>query len=81
MTQIAVSQLRDGLADTLSRVMYRGERISIARNGKCVAVLVSVDDAALLEAMEDRLDLEAAREALNEEGSVPWETVKKRLGL
>jgi len=81
MTQIAASELRDRMSDTLSRVEYKGERIVINRQGRGVAVLISIDDAALLEELEDRLDLEEAREALKETGSVPWETVKERLGL
>ena len=34
-----------------------------------------------LEELEDRTDLEAAREALSEPGAVPWDEVKARLGL
>jgi hypothetical protein len=45
------------------------------------AALVPLDDLAILEALEDRLDLEAARRALRERGSVPWRQLKKTLGL
>ena len=51
------------------------------RRGKNVAALVPVDDLAILEALEDRLDLEAARQALKERGSVPWRQLKKHVGL
>jgi prevent-host-death family protein len=81
MTRVPTSQFRDGLAEFISRVAYGGERITIVRNGKGAAALVSVDDAEFLEAMEDRLDLDAARRALREPGSVAWETVKEGLGL
>jgi prevent-host-death family protein len=81
MTQIAASQLRDRMSDTLNRVAYMGERITIHRQGKRVAVLIPIDDAAFLEQLEDRLDLEEARKALKETGSIAWETVKERLGL
>lgn len=81
MTRLAASSLRQKLADALNRVAYRGERIVLERRGKNVAALVSLEDLALLEALEDRMDLEAAREALQEPGSVPWAAVKARLGL
>jgi len=81
MTRLAASSLRQKLADALNRVAYKGERIVLERHGKDVAALVSLQDLAVLEALEDRIDLEAAREALKEPGSVPWETVKARLGL
>jgi len=81
MARLAASALRQNLADVLNRVAYKGERILLERRGKDIAALVSVEDLALLDEMEDRIDLEAARQALKEPGSVPWEEVKKRLGL
>ena len=81
MKTLEASQLRQGVSDALNTVAYTGQRISIRRHGKPVAVLVSVEDAAVLDALEDRLDVAAAKKALKEEGSIPWAQVKKRLGL
>jgi len=86
MTRLRASTLRDNLADALNRVAYKGERIVVERHGKEVAALVSLDDLALLNALEDRIDMEAAREALAEMKTkgrkpIPWETVKRQLGL
>lgn len=81
MKTLEASKLRQDVSDALNTVAYTGERISISRHGKPVAVLVSVEDAAMLEAIEDRLDLAAAKKALKEKGSIPWAEVKKRLGL
>ena len=81
MKTLEASQLRQGVSDALNTVAYTGQRISIRRHGKPVAVLVSVEDAAVLDALEDRLDVAAAKKALKEEGSIPWAEVKKRLGL
>jgi prevent-host-death family protein len=78
---LEASQLRRGISDAINSVAYTGERISIRRHGKAVAVLVPVEDAAMLEAMEDRFDLIAAKKALKEKGSIPWTEVKKRLRL
>jgi hypothetical protein len=37
--------------------------------------------AAMLESLEDRTHLAAAKKALTEKGNIPWAEVKKRLGL
>ena len=50
MKTLEASQLREGISDAMNTVAYTGERISIRRHGKPVAVLVSVEDAAMLEA-------------------------------
>ena len=81
MKTLEASTLRQGISDALNTVAYTGERISIRRHGKPVAVLVSVEDAAMLDALEDRLDVAEAKKALKEKGSLPWAEIKKRLGL
>jgi prevent-host-death family protein len=81
MKTLEASQLRQEISDALNTVAYSGQRIAINRHGKRVAVLIPVDDLALLEAMEDRIDLALAKKALKEKGSIPWSRVKKELGL
>ncbi len=81
---IDTSVARDSLSDTLNRVSYSKERIVIRRHGKDLAALVPIEDLRFLEELEDRMDLEEARVALAEcdkEGTIPWEEVKKDLGL
>ena len=46
--------------------LYQGERIILERRGKEVAAIVSMDDLALLQMLEDRDDVRAARKALAE---------------
>ncbi|MGH7271785.1 MAG: type II toxin-antitoxin system Phd/YefM family antitoxin [Polyangiaceae bacterium] len=41
---VTVMDARVNLTDVVNRVLYRGERIPITRNGKTVAYLVSPDD-------------------------------------
>jgi len=46
--------------------------------------VVPIEDIALLEEIEDREDLKAARAALREvkrRGTIPWTVIKKDLGL
>ena len=49
--------------------------------GKPVAALVSPEDLELLEAIEDRIDIEAARKALREPGRRRWDEVRAELAL
>lgn len=76
-----VVEVRNKLADALNRVAYGNERIILERRGKGVAVLVSMEDLALLEHLEDEQDVRASRKAMKEKGSVPLADVKKRLGM
>lgn len=81
---VSITDVRDNLADALNRVAYGGERIILERRGKGVAALVSMDDLALLERIEDEADIKAARQALKDyekHGGVPWEEIQKRLGM
>ena len=88
MTTVTTKEARDQLSDLVNRAAYGKERIVLTRRGKGVAALIGLDDLLALEQMmrrlEDQADLEAAEKALGDakrEGTVPWEQVKKELGL
>ena len=81
MTRIAASKVRESFADTLNRVAYRRERVVLRRRGKDLAAVVPIEDFLFLEELEDRLDLEAARKALKEKGTVSWARLKADLRL
>jgi len=86
MTGLTLSQFRQAIAETINRVVYGGERVVLRRHGKDQAVLISVEDARLLERLEDVLDAREARELLEEsrassEESFAWEQVKEEAGL
>jgi prevent-host-death family protein len=84
VTRINATEVRDGFADVINRVAYRGERIVVHRRGKDVVALVPVGDVALLQALEDHIDIEEARKALAEakaKGTADWESLKAELGL
>ena len=78
-----LTQARARFTESVNRVTYRGERILIQKHGRPVAALVPVEDLALIRELEDRIDLADARKALAEAKGklVPWETVKRELGL
>jgi len=82
MTTIPISEAREHLADLGNRVSQRGERVVVARRGKTLFALVPMEDVELLERLEDETDIRQARKAMKEKGSnIPWEKVKKDLGL
>jgi prevent-host-death family protein len=82
MTTLNVTEIRDNLSEAISRVAYKGERILVRRSGKDVVAIVSVDDLATLEALEDKRDIEAADAALAESDErIPYEKVRRQLGL
>ena len=86
MTTMTLSQFRETIADTLNRVTQEGERIVLRENGEEQAVLISVEDARLLEWLEDRLDALDAKRALREfevsgEEAIPLEDVAKEPGI
>lgn len=79
--RISVSEARDDLGYTVDRVASKGQRVTLTRRGKAAAAIVSTDDLALLEALEERGDVEDARAALRKGGFIPLAKVKARLGL
>jgi prevent-host-death family protein len=81
MPRLSASKAREEFAEVVNRAAYKGERTLLHRRGKDVAAVVPVADLVLLEEIEDRMDLDAAREAMKEPGTVSWEKVKKDLGL
>ena len=83
MIRIPTSKARKDFADILEAAK-KGERFLLHKHNKGVAAIVSVQDLAILQAIEDCQDSRAADAAIAEieaMGSVPWETVKKDLGL
>ena len=82
MTRIETSKARDAFAELIDRARVNGERIMLHRYGKDVAALVPAGDVKLLRAIEDKIDLAAAKKALREKGrNISHAELKKELGL
>lgn len=80
--RLPASKARERFAELLNEVSVRGGRIVLERHGKSVAAVISVADLQLLEALEDKYDVDTAREALAESDSrIPWKELKKKLSL
>jgi prevent-host-death family protein len=75
---------RENMAEILNRVAYAKDRVRITRRGKEVAAVVPIEDLELIERLEDEIDIREAQRALadvRKHGTIPWEKVKKELGL
>jgi len=80
---ITVSEARQDFADVVNRVAYGKERVTVVRRGRDLVAIVPMSDVLLLEAIEDELDLAAARDALADaDGAqrISWTELRGRLG-
>lgn len=63
---VSTTDARNNFSELISKVAYGGDRIEITRNGKPAVALISTDDLEALEAIEDKMDVAAAQEAMEE---------------
>lgn len=63
-----LTSARAGLSELVNRAAFGKERVVLTRHGKPVGALVPIEDLDLLQALEDRMDLDDARAALAEAG-------------
>lgn len=81
-TIVSTSKARIEFAEMINQVAYGGERIVLDRHGKPIAAIVPIDDLTFLEAIESRMDVDAAKRALAESDErIPYERMRKELGL
>lgn len=80
MERLTISKAREDFAETINRVAYRGERIVLHRREKDIVAIIPIEDLSVLEELEDKLDIEAAREALAESDErIPYNEIRKEL--
>jgi prevent-host-death family protein len=82
MSEVAVSEARNRLAELIEESRRSGEPISVTRRGRRVAVIIDSDAfdrlVEIADDVDDRRELEAARA---DDNYVPWDDVKAVLGL
>ena len=81
---LAIAELQANVTGITGRVHSTGTRVAVQARRKTVAALVPPSDLKLLEALENRLDLLDAFDALADyqaNGGVPLEDVKRDLGV
>lgn len=82
MTKISTAKARNEFAEVINRASFGKERFVLTRRGKELAAIVPVEDLALLEELEDQMDIEAAKAALAESDErVSYRDLRRELGL
>lgn len=81
MSKYSTAKARQDFAEIVNKVAYGKERIIVTRQGKDFVAIICIDDMKLLEKIEDYIDIEDARKAIKEKGSIPFEKIKKKVGL
>lgn len=88
MTTISATTARTKLYDLIDEVAASGKRVGITKKGETKAVLVSAEELAswdaTLDVMSDAKLVKGIRKGIEDikKGRVvPWEKVKKELGL
>jgi prevent-host-death family protein len=77
---VAFSEARTHLTEIVNKVAYGGKRIILARKGQNLVAIVPLDDLDALEALEDQIDIAAAKKAegdVKKHGTVSWKKAKK----
>ena len=84
MKQVTTVDARAQFSDIINRAAFGKERVTLTRRGKEIVAVVPIEDMKLLEALEDKIDLDEARMALAEakkKGTISWDKVKTELGI
>jgi prevent-host-death family protein len=76
-----MTKARQDFTSIANRVMFGSERICIEKNNKPALAVVSIEDLEILEALEDKIDVEEALKALKEPGFISLKALKKKLGI
>ena len=80
------AEARERFDELLKRAVKGKERVILTRGGKAVAALVPIEDVEFLKAVEDWLDADEFRRAMEElegggEPAIPLEEVIRKLGI
>jgi prevent-host-death family protein len=76
-----MTKARQDFTNIANRVMFGGERICIEKNNKPAVAIVSAEDLEMIEALEDKIDVEEALKAMKEPGFITLKALKKKLGI
>ena len=65
---MSIREARASFAKIVNETAFGKERFVLTRNGKNVVALVPVEDLEMIEAIEDKIDLDEARRRLAKPG-------------
>jgi hypothetical protein len=81
----SINEARERLEELAERT--ESERFRILKDGKPIAAIVYIEDLEYLEHLDriedevDRYEIERAKREHGDEPTIPWEDVKKELGI
>ncbi|HUY38137.1 MAG TPA: type II toxin-antitoxin system Phd/YefM family antitoxin [Candidatus Binataceae bacterium] len=81
---ISTAAARQNFSDLINRVAYGKDRVVLTRRNRSLAAVIPFEDLALLEEIEDREVVKAARAALRQikrTGTNPLDQVLKESGI
>jgi antitoxin Phd len=79
---ISTADARKNFADIVNTVAYGKEHVVLTRRGQEIAALISIEELQLLRKIEDHIDIEDAKKALEEPGeNISADAFWKELGL
>jgi hypothetical protein len=79
---IPQNKVQPSLGDLVDRAAAKKQRLSLTYQNQVFVAIVPIEDEALFEEIEDCIDNANADDALKEGGQpIPWEQIKKELGL
>jgi prevent-host-death family protein len=79
---ITTADARKNFADIVNTVAYGKEPVVLTRRGQEIAALISIEELQLLQRIEDHIDIEDAKKALEEPGeNISADEFWKELGL
>lgn len=79
--EFSLSEAREQFANIVNKVLYAGKRAILTRKGKKVVAIVSLDDLEVLQALEDEMDIKAAKKALadvKKRGTISLAALKRK---
>jgi prevent-host-death family protein len=79
---ITTADARKNFANIVNTVAYGKEPVVLTRRGQEIAALISIEELRLLQMIEDHVDIEDAKKALEEPGeNISADDFWKELGL
>ena len=65
-TSINTIDAKEEFSELINRVSHNKEKIILTRRGKEIAVIIPIEDLAILQTIQNKTDLQEAAEALKE---------------
>ena len=79
---ITTADARKNFANIVNTVAYGKESVVLTRRGQKIAALISIEELQLLQMIEDHIDIEDAKKALDEPGeNISADDFWKEFGL